>query len=145
MRRHTGRERVVRKIWQIVWLCGAVCAVASAPAQEEMPEPGVAIPELDVAESVRRMLEAARAEQGAAAAVEAVERVPERAPLAPARAPAAPSVLPPSVATPPVAPSARASDHVPLPEHEFTIRSVDDIRELARELEEAKQRQQQRE
>lgn len=132
----------MRKIWQIVWLCGAVCAVASAPAQEEMPEPGVAIPELDVAESVRRMLEAARAEQGAAAVEEALERVPDRAPLAPVPVPTAPLVPPPSVATPPAAPPARASDHVPLPEHEFTIRSVDDIRELARELEEAKQRQQ---
>lgn len=116
-------------------------------------EAEVVVPELDVADSVRRMLEATRMEQGAAAA----ERVPDGIPAAPVPAPAPPVAplpavamppAPPSAATSPVAPAApsappaRDSGHVPLPEREFTIRSVDDIRELARELGEAKQRQQ---
>ncbi|GAB4288177.1 MAG: hypothetical protein Kow0096_00360 [Thiohalomonadaceae bacterium] len=122
-------------------------------AQEEVPAAGVAIPELDVAENVRRMLEASRKEQGEVA----VEPVGDGMPAVPV--PSIPTAPPPAVATPPAAPSiaassarpatpaappappARASDHVPLPEREFTIRSTDDIRELARELEEAKRRQ----
>lgn len=98
------------------------------------------IPDMDIAANLRRMLEAARAEQAG------VESAADRLPAAPAHA--VPAVPPPVVATPPVqpapapaAPPAQTSDYVPLPEREFTIRSVDDIRELARELEEAKQRQ----
>jgi hypothetical protein len=145
---------VVKKIWQILWFCGVACAAGAAVAQEEIPAAGVAIPELDVAGSVRRMLEASRTEPGEAAAQPAAAGVPGENAPAPAAVPVAP---PPAAATPPVAPGAapsplrpgpsaappaRLSDHVPLPEREFTIRSTDDIRELARELEEAKRRQQ---
>ncbi len=138
----------MRKIWQVVWLCGSLCIAVPAAAEEVPPEAGVVIPEMDVAENVRRMLEAARLEQGESAAAEAAERIPDSVPAS-ASVPAVPVAPPPVIAAPPaqrpstpLAPPARASDHVPLPERELTIRSLDDIRELARELEEARQRQQ---
>lgn len=119
-------------------------------------EAGVVVPELDVADSVRRMLEAARPEQGEGAAEGRIPAAPAVMP-----APVLPAAPLPAEATPPVTPSAvtlpvrtaapspppstRTSDYVPLPEREFTVRGVDDIRELARELEEAKQRQRRQE
>jgi hypothetical protein len=119
-------------------------------AQEDVPAAGVTLPELDVADSVRRMLEASRKEPGEAA-VEPTSAVPApAAPVAPppvvAAPPAAPPVTPVASAAParPAAPSAPAADYVPLPAGEFTIRGTDDIRALARELEEAKRRHQQR-
>jgi len=140
--------RVKKNGWS-VWFCVGLCAAVPAWSEEAPPEAAVVIPEVDIADSVRRMLEAARLEQEAAAA-EVVDRSPDSLPAA--TAPVAPVAPPPVVATPPVQPppvpptsSARAVDHVPLPEREFTIRSLDDIRELARELDEAKRRQKRQE
>lgn len=147
MVRCPGRECVVKKVWQILWLCAAVCVAVAAVAQEETPAAGVAIPELDVADSVRRMLEASRKEQGEPAAdgrpAAPVPSVPAAPPPAVATPPMAPVAVPHTAQpAPPAAPPAQASEHVLLPEREFTIRSTDDIRALARELEEAKRRQQ---
>jgi hypothetical protein len=128
-------------------LCGGLCAAVPLWAQE-MPAPvDVAVPEVDVADSVRRMLEAARAQQGPGAVEDTVAPGQDEAPV-PAPAPATPPPAPVPPAPAPAAaqrPAPVPSGHVPLPEREFTIRSVDDIRELARELEEAKQRQRRRE
>lgn len=116
--------------------------------------PDLSVPDIDVADSVRRMLEAARTQGGqvedavesgvTGAAAPAPDPVPASAPV-----PAAGRAAPVPAATPPAAAAQRQapapSNHVPLPEREFTIRGADDIRALARELEEAKQRQRRRE
>jgi hypothetical protein len=123
-------------------LCCGLCVAAPLWAQDATAPPDLSVPDIDVADSVRRMLEAARTQSGQATGV--VESGVESAPVVPALTPASvPAPVP--VATPPAAavqrPAPAPSNHVPLPEREFTIRGVDDIRALARELEEAKQRQ----
>jgi hypothetical protein len=137
-------------------LCCGLCIAAPLWAQEAAVAPDLSVPDIDVADSVRRMLEAARTQGGqvedaaesgvAGAAAPVPDPAPASAPV-PAASRAAPAPAP--AATPPAAAAQRqapaSSDHVPLPEREFTIRGADDIRALARELEEAKQRQRRRE
>lgn len=132
-----------------MWFWVGLCVAAPAWADEAAPEAAVAIPEVDIVDSVRRMLEAARLEQG--------ETEPQQPVAAPAVTPAAvvpaaPVTAPPPAAPPPAAPQAAQpapppppSGHVQLPAREITIRGLDDIRELARELDEAKQRQRRQE
>lgn len=128
-----------------MWFWVGLCVAAPAWADQAAPEAAVAIPEVDIVDSVRRMLEAARLEQG--------ETMPQAVPaVTPAAVvPAAPVTAPPPAAPPPAAPQAaqptppQPSGHVQLPAREITIRSLDDIRELARELDEAKQRQRRQE
>lgn len=144
MVRCPGRECAVKKVLQILWLFGAVYAAAAVVAQEEVPAAGVAIPELDVAENVRRMLDASRKGPRGAEAEPVVDGMPVT-PVPPPTIAPPPAVAPPSptvaASIPPAAPAAPpagTSNHVPLPAREFTIRDMDDIRALARELEEAK-------
>lgn len=146
----------MRKSWQVLWLCGVLCVPGLGVAQGDAPEAGVVIPELDVADSVRRMLEASRKEQGEAAAEGGVSlpltespaaAVPRPVPTAPPAAEVPASVAPPAAKaleprSPPATTPSPASSHVELPAREITIRSTDDIRALARELEEAKRHQQ---
>jgi hypothetical protein len=135
-------------------LCCGLCVAAPLWAQDAAVAPDLSVPDIDVADSVRRMLEAARTQGGqvedaaesgvAGAAVPAPDPASASAPV-----PAAGKAAPAPAATPPAAAAQRQapapSNHVPLPEREFTIRGADDIRALARELEEAKQRQRRRE
>ncbi|MFA5627396.1 MAG: hypothetical protein WCX90_03975 [Thiohalomonadaceae bacterium] len=131
----------------------------ATPAVEPMIDPVVDVefPDLDIANSVRRRLGLVRADDGesnTAPVVTSIDKptiaspaivVPSSVPTATIKHVPATSLPSPQLRTRPQAPAAPVTEfsYVPLPAKELMIRDSDDIRALARELEEAKQRQRQ--
>ncbi len=120
-------------------LCG-LCLTGATVADNVLPPPGGGVPEVDVLGNVRQMLEGAH--QPSSAPAMATPAVP--APAEPEPAPAnIPSPAGQTAATPTKPAPARARPRpVPVPEKEITIQGIEDIRELSRQLDEAKRRQQ---
>lgn len=128
-------------------LAGLLLAAPALAAQEV---DGFVLPDVDLAESIRQQLRAAPA-SAEAESPSARQEGPDEA--SSSALPAGPVPDPPEeIAVPPVreqelrsrqavpnVPESRTSAHIPLPEKEVTIRSLEDIRGLAKKFEDARQ------
>lgn len=123
---------------------GQIVSAAETPSSGDGA--GVNLPQVDVVEGVRRMLEQApRTTEAVTPPPPVVTSTPQSQPSASA-SPGGPAAMPQRPAASPVPPTAPAqtSVHVPVPEKEITIRSLQDVQGLMLELEKAQRRQQEK-